>query len=81
MATTQISLSNGVEAKVTVVQSITELSGIPIPLQGVDSAKNISLNVNEFDNNLDSSVTDVQKLADTLDNIDFTPSIIDCGTY
>lgn len=81
MATAQITLSSGVQAEVTVVQDIIELAGIPIPLQGVDSANNISLDINNFNNNLDSSVTDVQKLADALDNIILIKDIIDGGTY
>lgn len=81
MATTQITLSSGVQAQVTVVQDIIELTGIPIPLQGVDSANNISLNISNFNNNLDSSVTDVQKLAEVIDDMDFSQSIIDGGVY
>lgn len=81
MATAQITLSSGVQAEVTVVQDIIELAGIPIPLQGVDSANNISLDINNFNNNLDSSVTDVQKLADALDNIILIKDTIDGGTY
>jgi hypothetical protein len=81
MAATQITLSSGVQAQVTVVQDIIELTGIPIPLQGVDSANNISLDIGSFNNNLDSSVTDVQKLADVLDDMTFTQNIIDGGAY
>lgn len=81
MATTQITLSSGVQAQVTVVQDIIELTGVPIPIQGVDSANNISLDIVSFNNNLDSSVTDVQKLADALDDMDFLQNIIDGGTY
>jgi hypothetical protein len=81
MATAQITLSDGVIAQVTVAQDIIELTGIPIPLQGVDSANNISLDIGSFNNNLDSSVTDVQKLAEAIDDMDFSQSIIDGGTY
>lgn len=81
MATTQITLSSGVQAQVTVVQDVIELTGIPIPLQGVDSANNISLDIVSFNNNLDSSVTDVQKLADTLDNMIIIKDTVDGGTY
>jgi hypothetical protein len=81
MATAQITISEGVIAQVTVVQDIIELTGIPIPLQGVDSANNISLDTNSFNNNLDNSVTDVQKLAEAIDNMNLSQSIVDGGTY
>lgn len=38
MSTTQITLSNGIAAEITVVQTIAEITGVPIPVGGSGSA-------------------------------------------